>query len=160
MTNRASDMVAATAVPAEEFDLFALIHSYEQFFAKSHIYWHKKYKSYIGTNRVHALAELSNTPLLSQKELAERLCITPGAVTAMTDDLEKRGLIEKAYSPTDKRTIQLKITGAGQAVLEETIATAKVYVEEICNVLSQEEREALFAINQKLCAHLDCFIKQ
>lgn len=144
----------------EEFDVFALIHSYEQFFSKTHTYWHKRYKNYIGTNRVHALRELSRTPLLNQKELAERLCITPGAVTAMTDDLEKKGLIEKAYSPTDKRTIELKITPAGQTLLDETMATAKVYVEEICNILSQEEKEVLFAINQKLCAHLDRFIKQ
>ena len=141
-----------------EFDVFALIHSYEQFFGKSHTYWHKRYKDYIGTNRVHALVELNRAPLLNQKELAERLCITPGAVTAMTDDLEKRGLIEKAYSPTDKRTIELRITAEGRGVLEETLAVAKVYVEEICNILSQEEREALFAINNKLCAHLDGLI--
>ncbi len=144
---------------AQEFDVFALIHSYEQFFGKSHTYWHKRYKNYIGTNRVHALVELNRTPLLNQKELAERLCITPGAVTAMTDDLEKRGLIEKAYSPTDKRTIELNITAEGQAVLEETLATAKIYVEEICDALSQEEKEALFAINKKLCVHLDWLIK-
>ncbi len=144
---------------SEEFDVFALIHSYEQFFSKTHTYWHKRYKNYIGTNRVHALAELERTPLLNQKELAERLCITPGAITTMTDDLEKRGLIEKAYSPKDKRTIELRITPEGQALLAETLTIAKGYVEEICNVLSQEEKEALFAINQKLCVHLDQFIK-
>ncbi len=144
---------------AGEFDVFALIHSYEQFFSKTHTYWHKRYRDYIGTNRVHALVELERTPLLNQKELAERLCITPGAVTAMTDDLEKRGLIKKAYSPTDKRTIELKITSEGRGVLEETLAVAKVYVEEICHVLSSEEKEVLFAINNKLCAHLDGLIK-
>lgn len=141
-------------------DLFALISSYEKFFGKSHTYWNKRFKGYIGTNRVHALVALNQGQSLSQKELARRLCITPGAITAIADDLEKRGLLQKAYSPQDKRTVELTITPQGQEVLAITLATAKTYVEEMCQILSTEEKEALFAINQKLCAHLDRLLHQ
>lgn len=138
---------------------FDLIYSYEKFFGKSHTYWHKRYKTYIGTNKVHALVELEKSGTLAQKDLAQRLWVTPGAITGLADDLEKKGLVEKHYSAQDKRTVQLTITEKGKKELKQTLDTAKIYVEEICQVLSPTEKELLFTINQKLCCHLDTLLQ-
>lgn len=139
---------------------FALIYSYEKFFSKSHTYWNKRFKNYIGTNKVHALVALDTYGPLAQKDLAQKLCVTPGAITGIAEDLEKKGLIEKTYCPTDKRTVTVKITPKGKKTLQHTLNTAKVQVAEMCQVLTAEEKEALFAINQKLCAHLDQLLEE
>ena len=122
------------------------------------MYWNQRFKHYIGTNKVHALVALRDHGVLTQKELARILMVTPGAITGITDDLEKRGLLEKAYSTTDKRTIHLSITDQGKEELEHTLATASIYVAEMCQILTNEEKEILFNINCKLTKHLDQLI--
>ncbi len=47
-------------------------------------------------------------------ELARHLLVTPGGVTRIADRLEADGLLRREPSPTDRRSIELVLTGEGR----------------------------------------------
>lgn len=74
-------------------------------------------------------------------QAADRLGIRAGAVTALADRLEARGLIERVRGLDDRRVVLLRLTARGRsslARLEETLAHAAGAALE---GLSQAERE-------------------
>ncbi|MFP3901872.1 MAG: MarR family winged helix-turn-helix transcriptional regulator, partial [Acidimicrobiia bacterium] len=50
--------------------------------------------------------------------LAERLTVTRPSVTALTDGLVERGLVERLPDPRDRRRVTHALTPAGRAALE------------------------------------------
>lgn len=51
-------------------------------------------------------------------ELAREMSVDAGAITRMLDRLETKGLIERVRSETDRRVVKLRLTAAGEAVVE------------------------------------------
>lgn len=43
-------------------------------------------------------------------ELARKTGLAKTTLTSMLDRMEQRGLLERAYSPTDRRTVQIRLT--------------------------------------------------
>ena len=75
--------------------------------------------------RMEALAAIINSPSLSaQVDIAKRLRIEGPTMTRMLDTLEADGLVERLSDPADRRTKQLRLTAAGEKVLEEVFAIA------------------------------------
>lgn len=64
------------------------------------------------------LIVIGANPGLSQAELADKLAIERARLVHMLDQLEKRGLIERLPSPTDRRTHALQLTREGQKTLK------------------------------------------
>jgi DNA-binding MarR family transcriptional regulator len=67
-------------------------------------------------------------PLLTLGQLGERLSMSPGAVTALVDRLEKKGYVERTPNPKDRRSALVRETGAG---LEESLKHLWPYIEEM-----------------------------
>jgi DNA-binding MarR family transcriptional regulator len=75
---------------------------------------------------LHGLTEAQWKPLWMLKkgraanaiELAREMMVDAGAITRMLDRLEAKGLIERVRSETDRRVVHLKLTEAGEAVVE------------------------------------------
>jgi DNA-binding MarR family transcriptional regulator len=63
--------------------------------------------------RVKALRRLAAGPL-NQRALAEALCTDKAYTTVMVDDLERRGLVERAPHPGDRRAKLVTLTDAGR----------------------------------------------
>jgi DNA-binding MarR family transcriptional regulator len=61
-----------------------------------------------------ALYHLANEPLRS-RELADRLGLTPGSVTALVDRLMARKLARRIPHETDRRVVLIELTKAGHA---------------------------------------------
>lgn len=53
----------------------------------------------------------------SVKELAEVLVLVPSAVVQLVDRMVKQGLVERVPSPTDGRSVLVKLTQGGGTVL-------------------------------------------
>lgn len=62
--------------------------------------------------RAKALLQLSAGPL-TMRELAGKLVSDPPYTTVVVDDLERRGLVERATHPDDRRVKVVTITAAG-----------------------------------------------
>ena len=60
------------------------------------------------------VATLGNTPGMSFRELGERTLITKGTLTGVVDRLEARGLVARVASDTDRRSVTVRLTPAGE----------------------------------------------
>lgn len=52
------------------------------------------------------------------KMIAKRLKLAPSSVTSLTNTLEKRQLVVRVYKPTDRRLVLVKLTEAGETLLQ------------------------------------------
>lgn len=65
------------------------------------------------------VATLGRTPGMSCRELGEKTLITKGTLTGVLDRLEARGLVVRTPSPEDRRSVLVRLTGAGEALFEQ-----------------------------------------
>ena len=56
---------------------------------------------------------------LSQRALGRVVLTSAGNMTDVIDKLEARGLVHRARSATDRRAVQVELTAAGRALIEE-----------------------------------------
>jgi DNA-binding MarR family transcriptional regulator len=87
-----------------------------------------------------ALEHLQAAGAINQKRLGERLSMSPGAITAMIDRLERRGYVERIPNPEDRRSALVNITKAG---VEESLRHLWPYIVDMKGVeesFSEEER--------------------
>ncbi len=70
----------------------------------------------ITTNEVHTLEVISNNDGLSQKKLNQLMLRTKGAVSAVVDKLQEKGLVTKNNDPVDARIHRIYITKLGAKV--------------------------------------------
>lgn len=60
------------------------------------------------------VATLGNTSGMPFRALGESTLITKGTLTGVIDRLEARGLVERVASETDRRSVTVRLTAAGQ----------------------------------------------
>jgi len=96
------------------------------------------------------LSLLSERDARPFKELAAALGCTPATVTGIVDTMEKKGLVVRGPNPADRRSLLVKMTGAGKALLKTTPGLEKVFGSCCCNVLSAGEARELSRLLQKL----------
>jgi DNA-binding MarR family transcriptional regulator len=65
--------------------------------------------------RFDLMAQLERAPRgLKMSELSQRMMVTGGNVTGITDGLEKEGLVVREVDPTDRRVFYVKLSAEGQ----------------------------------------------
>ena len=69
--------------------------------------------------QMHTLAILGQQSPLRMKELAAKMGITTGTLPVNVDRLEKQGLVARIPHETDRRSILVTLTEAGQALHQE-----------------------------------------
>jgi DNA-binding MarR family transcriptional regulator len=87
-----------------------------------------------------ALEHLQAAGPMTHKRLGERLFMSPGAITAMIDRLERRDYVERTPNPEDRRSALVRITKRG---IDESLRHLCPYIEEMKGVeegFSAEER--------------------
>ena len=75
--------------------------------------------------------------------MAQDLSLTPGAATARLDRLERKGLIRRQPHPTDRRTVCVELTAAGERAWREARAVLHHREQFIIEHLSEVERRQL-----------------
>ena len=83
---------------------------------------------------------------ISQQELAARLEMHASRLVGLVDTLEKRGLVERQSSATDRRMHALHLTESGRHILKQLGAIAREHDNTMCEGLSPEERTQLFSL--------------
>ena len=90
-----------------------------------------------------ALEHLSADGSLGPSELARRLQMTSGAVTALVDRLEASGHAARAPHPSDRRRVVITRTQKADDDLTEEVAPMAMEILELAERLSDEERQAV-----------------
>lgn len=134
----------------EQPDLFKLIHMIEQLNNDNIMQFTKAFPYPLGVSPILVLSELRTKGPQKQAELAETVGYTKGAMTNISEKLVKLGLTERLYDENDRRTIQLKITAAGEQALDEAKTIGQQLFMQQFDVLNEGELQQYMHIQQKL----------
>ena len=96
---------------------------------------------------------LLETGGMTQKELTARLGVQPGSASEVLNKLEQAGLILRTPSETDHRTTDIRLTPDGEALAKEASAKRADRHEQMFAVLSEEEKDTLIALLERVNAH-------
>jgi DNA-binding MarR family transcriptional regulator len=87
---------------------------------------------------------------LTAGELLDALMITSGAVTNRIDRLEQRGFVRRAKAPDDRRVVRIRLTSAGRAAVDNTIADHLANEGDILGALTPADRRHLERLLRKV----------
>jgi DNA-binding MarR family transcriptional regulator len=114
-------------------------------------------RSEFGTTlpRFDLLAQLERHPEgLTMGELSQRLMVTGGNVTGITDQLEAEGLVIRAPHPADRRAWSVKLTAAGRRQFRRMAATHEQWIVELLAGWSPAQLQQVHVLLGTLKTHL------
>lgn len=97
-----------------------------------------------------ALARLWEVGSASQNELGRQVAMEPANIHGLAGRLMKRGLVEAAPDPKDRRRRVLRLSAQGRALIEELIPLELAASAETTAPLSPAERETLLALLRRI----------
>lgn len=109
---------------------------------------------HIGTTELRALARISEGGALTPKQLAAALGLTTGAVTALTDRLVDSDLLSRAPHPTDRRSLTLTLTPAGESVMHEINVNFRQAIMTAASGATAAQLEELARVLQETAARM------
>ncbi len=99
---------------------------------------------------MHTLEILGQQSPLRMKELAAKMGVTTGTLTVNVDRLEKQGLVARIPHETDRRSILVALTPAGEELFREHHDHHLHLTRELQAALSPEETAQFASILAKL----------
>jgi len=105
--------------------------------------------------RFDLMAQLERAPAgLKMGELSQRLMVTGGNVTGITDMLEREGLVVRTPDPADRRAFRVRLTPAGRRAFRAMAAEHERWIVEAFAGLSERELAGLASLLSKLKTHV------
>jgi DNA-binding MarR family transcriptional regulator len=92
---------------------------------------------------------------LSPGQLIRQTLVTSGTMTNRVDRLERRGLVERSPSPTDRRGVIVRLTTAGQRAVDDAMSDLLVRERSLLAELSDEDRDDLAGMLRRLLGPLE-----
>lgn len=96
------------------------------------------------------LAKLGDEGTLSQNHLGRLVAMDAATTKGVVERLLRKGLIETVPSPTDRRRVEISLTAAGRAFLDQAKPVAARISERTARNLSGRELERLLTLLDKL----------
>ncbi|MCA9641576.1 MAG: MarR family transcriptional regulator [Polyangiaceae bacterium] len=104
----------------------------------------------ISARQAGLLREIRATPGTSQAALARATVNDPSFVVRMLDQLERRGLVTRKQSATDRREREISLTKAGLKALGPLDATFDALAATTSKALSKSEQAQFIALASKI----------
>jgi DNA-binding MarR family transcriptional regulator len=98
------------------------------------------------TEQYALIRAVQREPGIRQTEITDKIFAEPNTVTAMVTLLEKRGILRRKSSPSDKRVRQLFLTAHGQAVMYRLATDWKPMRDLLRNCFAGEDGERALEI--------------
>lgn len=102
------------------------------------------------TSDFAVLETLMNRGPSRVNDIAGRVMLTSGSMTAAVDRLEERGLVRRTPDPTDARARVVELTPTGSALIEPAFEAHEATMDAVFAGLSAEERASLLKLLLKL----------
>jgi DNA-binding MarR family transcriptional regulator len=83
---------------------------------------------------------------LKMNELSRLLMVTGGNVTAIVDQLEKEGLVERLDEPDDRRAFRIRLTKSGERTFIEMARAHEEWVVDLLAGLSRRDQDELLRL--------------
>lgn len=84
------------------------------------------------------------------QKISEKLSIPSGSITYVVDKLEKKGLVERQLSPTDRRAYHVVLTDKGAVLFDEIFPQHVEAISANLASVSDEEKEQLIILLKKI----------
>jgi DNA-binding MarR family transcriptional regulator len=110
--------------------------------------------------RFDLMAQLERSGGLRMNELSQRLMVSGGNVTGITDQLEREGLVVRTAYPGDRRAYTVKLTQSGLKRFREMAARHEQWIIELLGGLSRDEKETMIHELGKLKAHVNAALEE
>jgi DNA-binding MarR family transcriptional regulator len=91
---------------------------------------------------------------LRMSELSQRLMVTGGNVTGITDALEKEGLVVREVEQSDRRAYRVRLTAEGQRQFRSMAAEHEQWVIALFDGMSQRSKQQLVELLGDLKRHI------
>ncbi|HET7579149.1 MAG TPA: MarR family transcriptional regulator [Bacillales bacterium] len=111
---------------------------------------HRDINLHLTSPQIQLLQFLDNEGPLKMSEIAAKLEITLGGVTALANRMDKANLIRRERSDEDRRVVKLVITDEGKALLEDLAHARNAALENFYAKLNAEEILELERICRKM----------
>ena len=103
---------------------------------------------------------LRETAGMTQKELTARLGVQPRSASEVLNKLEQADLISRTSSEADHRTTDICLTPAGAQLAQEAAVKRRERHEQMFSVLSEQEKDTLIELLERINAHWDKTYRQ
>ncbi len=100
--------------------------------------------------RYRLLIQLYETPMLSMSSLGRRLYISRPYMTALVDGLVKDGLVERHYTPDDRRVINVSISDAGRETVRSMKSRIRTQMRGLLSHLPESDLQTLCSCGEKI----------
>lgn len=98
-------------------------------------------------SRFDLMAQLdSNSDGLRMGEISNRLMVTTGNITGLTDELEAEGLVERSADPRSRRALRVRLTPKGRTAFRAAAKANEGWIAEFFSVVSAKDKKAMFEI--------------
>ncbi|MBV8741721.1 MAG: MarR family transcriptional regulator [Sinobacteraceae bacterium] len=105
--------------------------------------------------RFDLMAQLERAPQgLKMSELSQRMMVTGGNVTGITDGLEKDGLVIREVDSSDRRVFRVRLTAEGQRQFQRMAAEHEQWIIALFDPMSQKKKAQLAELLSELKSHL------
>ncbi len=104
----------------------------------------------ISPGQLGVLLMVAANPGVNQTRVGAAMGIDRSTLVAVLDRLEARDLIERAPSPTDRRSHALMLTAEGSRYLEELMSRVEAHERDLAGDLSDRERRTLIELLRRL----------
>ncbi len=91
--------------------------------------------------RFAAMTVISNNPGITQAALGRAIARDKSSVTPLIQELERRGLVERQRSSTDRRSISLSLTASGEEALRRLMAHAVEHDRRLDKIVGRHKPE-------------------
>ena len=83
---------------------------------------------------------------LRMGEISNRLMVTTGNITGLTDELEAEGLVERFADPRSRRALLVRLTPKGKKAFRAAAKANEDWIAEFFSVLSARDKKAMYEI--------------
>ncbi len=105
--------------------------------------------------RFDLMAQLERAPEgLKMSELSQRMMVTGGNVTGITDGLEKEGLVVREVDATDRRVYRVKLTAEGERQFQRMAAEHEQWIIDLFGPLTAKQKKQLAELLGELKRHV------
>jgi MarR family transcriptional regulator, organic hydroperoxide resistance regulator len=106
-------------------------------------------------SQLRALIVLDKAVEVTAGELAKSADLNPASVTAMLDQLEANGIVERRRGSQDRRVCMVSLTDKGRGIVEEKRSSWQALWEAHLGDLSEQELSAALRVMRTMTALLE-----
>lgn len=119
--------------------------------------WHQGALSLVHLNVIMLLNSYGPLPM---SRLADLLDVSVASATGIIDRMEKRGVVERRHSDTDRRIVEVHLTPSGSTIFSAMDAERRTRLERLVGLMGDEDLAALLTGLRALRAARDKVMAQ